>query len=367
MLVAQNAGRGSRLGGILIEGVSVSYAGARVIEQLSLTIADGAFFTLLGPSGCGKTTLLRTLAGFLPVDSGTIRFGETDVTQTPPYRRDIGMVFQDYALFPDKTVFDNVAYGLRARKRDDATVRAKTGEYLERVGLSGFEARRPAELSGGQRQRVALARALVIEPQVLLMDEPLSNLDAKLRVQVRETIHDLQREAAITTVFVTHDQEEALALSDAIGLMRAGSIEQMGAPAEIYAAPISSYVADFVGAANVIAIKAPVRAEPGARVMLRLADAEISARAITIVPDGEAWLLARQEDVGLHPASVPGGMIATILRRQYLGSRTHYRVKLGAEGPVLTVERTGADHSRFAEGETVHVVLDPLRTLLVAR
>lgn len=355
------------MGGISIDGVSVSYAGNRVIEQLSLTIPNGSFFTLLGPSGCGKTTLLRTLAGFLPVDGGTIRFGERDVTETPPHRRDIGMVFQDYALFPDKTVFDNVAYGLRARRRDEATIRRLTGEYLERVGLSGFEVRRPAELSGGQRQRVALARALVIAPQVLLMDEPLSNLDAKLRVQVRETIHDLQREAAITTVFVTHDQEEALALSDAIGLMRAGKIEQMGAPAEIYSTPVSSYVADFVGAANVVAISVQEAVEPGAAATVRLADRDISARAVTHLPKGEAWLLARPEDIMIHPTSATLGLGATIMRRQYLGSRTHYRVKLGLDGPVLVVERTGADHSRFAEGESVQVVLDHLRTLVTPR
>jgi iron(III) transport system ATP-binding protein len=355
------------LGSISIESVSVSYAGNRVIEQLSLTIQDGAFFTLLGPSGCGKTTLLRTLAGFLSVDGGRIRFGEIDVTHTPPHLRDIGMVFQDYALFPDKTVFDNVAYGLRARKRDEATIRSKTGEYLERVGLSGFENRRPAELSGGQRQRVALARALVIAPQVLLMDEPLSNLDAKLRVQVRETIHDLQREAAITTVFVTHDQEEALALSDSIGLMREGRIEQMGTPAGIYSAPISSYVADFVGAANVVEIAAPSSVEAGGFGTVRLAGHDVSARAVTRIDAGKAWLLARQEDIMLHPAGNASYIAATILRRQYLGSRTHYRVRLATEGPDLTVERTGPDHSSFAEGATVTVALDPMRTLLVPR
>jgi iron(III) transport system ATP-binding protein len=357
----------NRLGGISIEDVSVSYAGNRVIERLSLTIPNGAFFTLLGPSGCGKTTLLRMLAGFLPVESGRIRFGETDVTDTPPHRRDIGMVFQDYALFPDKTVFDNVAYGLRARKRDEATIRRKTGEYLERVGLSGFEARRPAELSGGQRQRVALARALVIAPRLLLMDEPLSNLDAKLRVQVRETIHDLQREAAITTVFVTHDQEEALALSDAIGLMRAGKIEQMGPPSEIYAAPVSSYVADFVGGANVVPIRLAGGVEAGALARVRLADQEITARAVGRLSEGEAWLLARPEDIMLLPAGTGSGLAATILRRQYLGSRTHYRVKLGDDGPVLTVECTGADHARFAPGESVEAVLEPARTLVAPR
>lgn len=353
------------MSGIAIDGVSVSYAGNRVIENLSLSIAEGAFFTLLGPSGCGKTTLLRTLAGFLPVDSGTIRFGATDVTHTPAHRRDIGMVFQDYALFPDKTVFDNVAYGLRARKRDDATIRARVAEYLERVGLTGFGARRPAELSGGQRQRVALARALVIEPQVLLMDEPLSNLDAKLRVQVRETIADLQREAGITTVFVTHDQEEALALSDTIGLMRSGRIEQNAAPADIYARPVSAYVADFVGAANVVPVQTPDHADPAMPVVVRLADIEVAARASEPLMAGEARLLARQEDIALHRAAGPGRLPGVIVRRQYLGSRTHYRVRIGDEGPVLAVERTGADHAALVEGEAVHVAFDPQRTLLV--
>lgn len=355
------------MGRIFVDRVCVSYAGNRVIENLSLEIGDGAFFTLLGPSGCGKTTLLRTLAGFLPVDRGTIRFGETDVTHTPAHLRDIGMVFQDYALFPDKTVFDNVAYGLRARKVAETTVHAKVGEYLERVGLSGFAQRRPAELSGGQRQRVALARALVIAPQVLLMDEPLSNLDAKLRVQVRETIHDLQKEAAITTVFVTHDQEEALALSDVIGLMRAGSIEQMGPPADIYAAPVSSYVADFVGAANVIPVEIAAEAQPGAAVSVTPAGLEIRARAVAALTPGPAQLILRQEDIALLPASTVAGLPGTVLRRQYLGSRTHYRVRLGQNGPVLAVERTGADHAGYAEEHAVSVVLDPLRTLLVPR
>ncbi len=179
-----------------IENLAVAYGASRVIDGLSLAIEAGSFFTLLGPSGCGKTTLLRTLAGFIPAAAGRISFGGRDVTHLAPHQRDIGMVFQDYALFPDKTVFENVAYGLRARRIAESDIRQRVGEHLERVGLSAFPARRPAELSGGQRQRVALARALVIRPTLLLMDEPLSNLDAKLRVQVRETIAELQREAA---------------------------------------------------------------------------------------------------------------------------------------------------------------------------
>ncbi|MGL4495082.1 MAG: ABC transporter ATP-binding protein [Beijerinckiaceae bacterium] len=343
---------------IAIENISVSYAGARVIDGLSLSIADGSFFTLLGPSGCGKTTLLRTLAGFLPADAGVIRFGATDVTQIPPHRRDIGMVFQDYALFPDKTVYDNVAYGLRARKRDEQAIKARVGEYLERVGLTGFHTRRPAELSGGQRQRVALARALVIQPQVLLMDEPLSNLDAKLRVQVRESIADLQREAGITTVFVTHDQEEALALSDRIGLMRQGRIEQNGTPQDIYARPNSAYVADFIGAANTLPVTLAASAQPGLEIAAVLAGTEARATAVSAVAAGPAVLIVRPEDAALSRTISAGSRPVTILRRQYLGNRTRYLVSLGNEGaPSLSVEMTGAGHTDFAAGETVQLML----------
>ena len=210
--------------GIQIDDLAVAYGGQRVIDGLQLAIEPGTFFTLLGPSGCGKTTLLRTIAGFLAAERGSLKFGGTDVTRLPPHQRDIGMVFQDYALFPDKTVFDNVAYGLRARKVAGPALRERVAAALDRVGLGHLGDRHPAALSGGQRQRVALARALVIQPRVLLMDEPLSNLDAKLRVQVRETIITLQREARITTVFVTHDREEALAMSDRIGVMNQGRL-----------------------------------------------------------------------------------------------------------------------------------------------
>ncbi|MFC6761665.1 ABC transporter ATP-binding protein [Sulfitobacter porphyrae] len=215
-------------------------------------IADGTFFTLLGPSGCGKTTLLRIVAGFVSPTSGQVTFGKDDMTFVPPHRRGVGMVFQDYALFPDKTVFDNVAYGLRARHVAAKTIRSKVPEYLERVGLDGFADRLPSEMSGGQRQRVALARALVIEPRVLLMDEPLSNLDASLRVQMRDVIRTLQQETRTTTIFVTHDQEEALAMSDEIAVMKNGRIVQCGAPEEVYRSPETAYVSSFVGAANLL-------------------------------------------------------------------------------------------------------------------
>lgn len=347
---------------ITIEKLAVSYSGTRIIDGLDLTIAAGTFFTLLGPSGCGKTTLLRTLAGFLPVAGGSIRFGTENVTAVPAHRRDIGMVFQDYALFPDKTVFDNVAYGLRARRRDEAAIRQKVGEYLERVGLSAFGERHPAALSGGQRQRVALARALVIQPQVLLMDEPLSNLDAKLRIQVRETIADLQREAGITTVFVTHDQEEALALSDRIGLMRQGRIEQNATPQEIYLAPVSAYVADFVGAANVIPVETSGHADPETPLSVELAGGRVTARASAALAAGKAVLIARPEDLRMARGEEVGNAVrGIIVRKQYLGSRTGYRVR-PAEGGDIAVDLHGPGHDGFETGETVGLVFDPGKT-----
>ena len=354
---------------VTIDKLAVAYGGAKVIDNLSLHIAASSFFTLLGPSGCGKTTLLRTLAGFLHAVDGRLLFGERDVTHVPAHLRDIGMVFQDYALFPDKTVFDNVAYGLRARKQGETTVKAKVGEYLERVGLSGFAARRPAELSGGQRQRVALARALVIKPQLLLMDEPLSNLDAKLRVQVRETIAELQREAGITTIFVTHDQEEALALSDRIGLMKQGRLEQVGTPDEIYRTPISAYVADFVGGANTLAVTLAKHVEAGDGIAFDYAGANLRVRVPTALPPGGAMLIARPEDISFSrtTANNPStSMVSgTVAAKQYLGSSTHYSVTLPT-GSRITVLLHGQGHDAHETGSPVALSFAPDKTLLVA-
>ncbi len=324
---------------ISISNLTVGYGVTPVIADLSLDVADGTLFTLLGPSGCGKTTLLRTIAGFIPVRSGSLRFGDRDVTRLPAHLRDVGMVFQDYALFPDKSVFDNVAYGLRARKRDAATIKATVGEYLERVGLSAFADRLPAALSGGQRQRVALARALAIKPTVLLMDEPLSNLDAKLRVQVRETIADLQKEIGITTVLVTHDQEEALVLSDRIGLMRLGQLEQSGTPEDLYARPKSAYVADFVGAANTLPATLAATVAENARASIAISGMLIAAHAPAALRAGEVMLIARSESLTLLPqdSARPNALPCTIVRRQYLGARTNYTVEI-AGGIVLRVE-----------------------------
>ena len=351
--------------GIRIENLGVTYGNHRVIEGLSLTIEPGSFFTLLGPSGCGKTTLLRTIAGFIDASAGRILFGGSDVTRLPAHRRNIGMVFQDYALFPDKTVNDNVAYGPRARGEDGASMRRKVGEALERVGLGHLGERHPAALSGGQRQRVALARALVIQPQVLLMDEPLSNLDAKLRHQVRGTITELQREAGITTVFVTHDQEEALSMSDRIGVMKSGKLEQVGTPAQIYRESVSAYVADFVGAANTIEIDAPTETQGTASI--GLAGHTMTARVPEPLTGLKAMFVARPEDISLAPRGEGRGnrVTGTVTGRQYLGGKTSYVVEIG-EGVALAVETHGDGHDRYAPGAAVDLGFDPQKTMVLA-
>ncbi len=235
--------------------------GQPLFADLDLEIPSGQFFTLLGPSGCGKTTLLRMLAGFVVPDAGRIWFGERDVTALPAHKRGVGMVFQDYALFPDRSALANVMYGLDARGVAAAEAKKRAMAMLERVGLADLAERPPAKLSGGQRQRVAMARALVIEPQLLLLDEPLAALDVKLRVELRAMVRELQLESKVTTVFVTHDQEEALALSDLVAVMDRGRIVQIGEPAEVYARPANAYAADFVGSANVLADGRIVRRE----------------------------------------------------------------------------------------------------------
>ena len=355
--------------GIRIEDLCIAYAQQRVIDGLSLTIEPGSFFTLLGPSGCGKTTLLRAIAGFVPVQSGRMSFGNEDVTRLAPHERNIGMVFQDYALFPNRSVFENVAYGLRARRTAEATIRQKVPAALERVGLGHLGERLPAALSGGQRQRVALARALVIQPRVLLMDEPLSNLDAKLRVQVRQTIAELQREAAITTVFVTHDQEEALALADRIAVMHKGRIAQLGTPREVYETPASGYVADFVGAANLL----PVRGTgfDGQRAVLALGAVALQAPSTTDWSGRDAVLVARPEHIALEP---PGaGLVPGRVRSfQYLGVKTSYRVALtgamGAAGAerIVNVDLPSHGHRPFAAGAEVGLRFDAERSRVVA-
>ncbi|CAN5737784.1 N/A [soil metagenome] len=240
------------MAGIVIAGVSRTFGTVRAVDNVSLEVGEGEFFTLLGPSGCGKTTLLRMIAGFSDLDAGEIRFGSERIDRLPAHVRDIGMVFQNYAVFPNLTVAGNVAYGLKARKVAAAEIDRRVDEALALVQLPGYGGRWPHQLSGGQLQRVAIARALVIRPRVLLFDEPLSNLDARLRISMRTEIRELQKSLGITAIYVTHDQEEAMSVSDRIALMQAGRLEQVGAPVDIYRHPVSRFAAEFMGTTNLV-------------------------------------------------------------------------------------------------------------------
>jgi iron(III) transport system ATP-binding protein len=309
---------------IRFEGVTQRYDGAPLFEGLDLEIPSGKFFTLLGPSGCGKTTLLRMLAGFVVPDAGRVWFGDRDVTALPVHKRGVGMVFQDYALFPDRSALANVLYGLAAREVPSAEARRRALAMLERVGLADYADRAPATLSGGQRQRVAMARALVIEPQLLLLDEPLAALDVKLRVELRAMVRELQLESGITTVFVTHDQEEALALSDVVAVMDRGRIVQMGAPAGIYANPATGYAADFLGSANLIEA------------------------------DGGKLKVVRREEVRLGEGDIRG----TIEHVEFRGSITGYRIRTALG--VIHVDAWSLQHDRtYRRGEEVMLRIPP--------
>jgi iron(III) transport system ATP-binding protein len=353
---------------ITISGVAKAFGGTVVLKGVDLSIPDGEFFTLLGPSGCGKTTLLRTVAGFIEPDAGRLLFDREDVTRKPVHRRDIGMVFQDYALFPDKSVFDNVAYGLRARRIDETTIRVQVTEHLERIGLGHLGGRYPAELSGGQRQRAALARALVIRPRVLLMDEPLSNLDAKLRLAMRETILDLQRATKTTTIFVTHDQEEALSMSDRVAIMDHGVIAQIGTPEDLYDQPANAYVADFIGPANVLPVR--VDRQAGDRhVIVSMAGFEFRCIDGGVTPGSEAKLITRPEHLVIAKGEACPGSLnvirGQIKRRQYLGARTVYSVAFG-NGLTITAEHyAGAHLPALDEGQGVDVFV-PMTARIVA-
>jgi iron(III) transport system ATP-binding protein len=328
---------------ISIKGLIKRFDQQTVLQNLNLVIPEGSFFTLLGPSGCGKTTLLRCIAGFNEPDSGNILFDDDDITHVPAHQRNIGMVFQDYALFPDKTVFDNVAYGLRARKVAKAECATRTEQALDRVGLKALMLRLPAQLSGGQRQRVALARAMVIKPRVLLMDEPLSNLDAKLRLSMRDMIRELQQQEQITTVFVTHDQEEALVMSDLIAVMQSGRIAQLDTPELLYTKPIAAYVADFVGSANLL----PVIFHSDGQVVVSnnvlnvdTRDCDVS-QPLRLVLRPELLTLTLIDTTSKSASSNESNVLPVkVLKRQYLGGKTSYRVALN-NGFELQVDTAG--------------------------
>ena len=358
---AQHAGTVRQATDVRLEGLRKQFGEVAAVDGVTLEIRAGEFFSLLGPSGCGKTTTLRMIGGFeLPTD-GRILLGDRDVTMDPPERRPVNMVFQSYALFPHLTVFENIAFGLRRRKTPDAEVRARVGESLDLVHLAGYDKRRPDQMSGGQQQRVALARALVNRPQVLLLDEPLGALDLKLRRELQVELKRVQLEVGITFIYVTHDQEEALALSDRIAVMDHGKVEQLGSPEELYDKPQSRFVAGFIGTTNLL--EAVVERVDGTVAVVRLADGE---RGLATAGDAAAGdtvdLAIRPEAIHLEPAN-PGdpapsdttGMAlgGQILQSAYLGTSISFQVRTaGGETLAVVVPR---GHQRFGIGDAVRV------------
>jgi iron(III) transport system ATP-binding protein len=353
---------------VRLEGVSKRFAGDVVaVDGLDLKVEPGSLVTLLGPSGCGKTTTLRMIAGLERASGGRILIDEQDVTHLPANLRDVTMVFQSYALFPHMNVFDNVAYGLRVARVSGAELTRRVGEALEMVGMEGLEKRSSAALSGGQQQRVALARALVMQPRVLLFDEPLSNLDAKLRRRVRQDIRDLQQRLGITSVYVTHDQEEALAISDLIVVMHRGRVQQTGSPFELYTRPANRFVADFIGSASFL---------PGSYDGESVSVGDYSFPHRQAVATGGVSVMVRPEAVRLAEAASgpaagrpgePGpngsGLRAMVKSVSYLGLATE--LLLDTPAGELSATVTGEGWSELARGSEIRVEFRPAGVYLL--
>ena len=321
------------------------------VDNVSFTVEAGSLVTLLGPSGCGKTTTLRIIAGLEMVTDGRVLIGESDVTRLPATERDVSMVFQSYALFPHMTVLENVAYGLHVSGLAKAQAHAQAEDGLELVGLKGYGARLPSELSGGQQQRVAVARALVLEPQVLLFDEPLSNLDAKLRRRVREEIRELQQNLGLTSIYVTHDQEEALAVSDRIIVMRNAAIAQQGTPRELYEEPADIFVANFIGDANLVNVEITEVNGEWASVRIGSIDTTLPSRGLKA---GTAKVAIRPEALLLSTQTASDGLQGCVLKATYLGSHIEYTID-SPLGELFVIDSRIA-HS-IPAGHTVSVKL----------
>ncbi|MCV0377562.1 ABC transporter ATP-binding protein [Microbacterium sp.] len=361
---------------VRLDRVTKRFGDFTAVDDLSLAIEHGEFFSLLGPSGCGKTTTLRMIGGFEEVTSGAIHIGETEVTDLPPFQRRVNTVFQNYALFPHLDVFENIAFGLRRRKTPSGEIRSMVASMLDLVDLAGYEKRKPNQLSGGQQQRIALARALVNNPDVLLLDEPLGALDLKLRKQMQVELKRIQDEVGITFVFVTHDQEEAMTMSDRIAVMRQGRIEQLGQPEELYERPRTEFVAGFLGVSNLLDGDAVGRT--GEDVDIRLGDG-----AVVRVPAASVNG-SRHVRVGIRPEklrvtarggepSPDGGLNAldgTVLDASYIGVHTQYLVET-ADGHKITVyaqnlETSGASEA-LGDGEAVRLTWKPQHTFVIDR
>ena len=340
-----------------IEAVSKRFASYKALDRVDLTVGAGEFIALLGPSGCGKTTLLRCIAGFLTPDDGRIRIEGDEITQMPPYRRPLNTVFQSYALFPHMSVLDNVAYGPRRAGAGRSEAQARAREALALVGLADMGARLPRDLSGGQQQRVALARAIVNRPKLLLLDEPLSALDLKLRRRMQIELKHIQEKLGIAFIFVTHDQEEAMAMANRIVVMNAGRIEQAGTPAEIYRAPATHFVAEFVGEPNLI----PVLPAANGRVSLAVAGIELPAGA------GARWAMVRPEDVVLVDGPVPADLAtASGILEEVIAVGPMTTLFVRCDGVLLKVARLGMSCADLGPGSRVTIGLRPSSLHMIA-
>ena len=351
---------------LALEGVVKKYATALGVGPIDLDVVNGEFLSLLGPSGCGKTTTLHIIAGLLLPTAGRVRMAGRDITRVEPRRRDMGLVFQNYALFPHKTIFDNVAFGLRMRKTPRAEIEQRVRHMLDTVGLPGVETRLPDQLSGGQRQRVALARALVIEPTVLLLDEPLSNLDAMLRKRMRQELRELQRRLAITTIFVTHDQDEAFEMSDRVALLNHGRIEQLGAPEELYDMPANRFVAEFIGEANFV--EGRILQANGASALVEIADG-IRLPAKTgrsgFQAGDRTFVMIRPErmDLTLQEPNRQDAIPGRIAKRVFSGESISFEVE-AANGIRLLCSKPSLPHFRDLRlDQGVWIIPDECRAL----
>ncbi len=345
---------------VRLQNLRKAYGPTVVLPDVNLEVQRGEFFTLLGPSGCGKTTLLRMIAGFNTITGGTIAFGDKVINDLAPAKRNIGMVFQNYAVFPHMTVRGNIAFGLHRRGLGRAEIIRRTDQIMDVVHITDFADQYPRNLSGGQQQRVALARSIVIEPSLLLMDEPLSNLDAKLRIEMRQAIRDIQREVGITTIYVTHDQEEAMAVSDRIAVMNKGNIEHLGRPREVFLAPESLFVAQFIGRTNVLDC---VVALEGGQLSLRC----VSGLTLPVPESLSSVLAARAgEDVvvTVRPQDVTlvvggAGSAGEILSTEFLGQEVGLRIKIGESAPLNV--STSSALPELATGAKVRIAVEPER------
>jgi spermidine/putrescine transport system ATP-binding protein len=339
-----------------LRNITKRFGPVTAVDRVNLTIGEGEFLTLLGPSGCGKTTLLRTLSGFETSDDGEVLLDGRDVTLLPPYRRDVNQVFQSYALFPHMTVWDNIAFGLKLRHLPRSEIRDRVGDALRIVNLAGLESRRPAQLSGGQQQRIALARAIVCRPKVLLLDEPLAALDARLRQAMQVELKHLQRQLGITFVLVTHDQHEALVMSDRIAVMNAGRIEQLGSPTDVYLRPATPFTANFLGQANLW----PAQVTDGSRVTIPgAANLSFSAAHVLATPKA-ITLLVRPEKVCVSTA--PGGAVsfaAKFVEWFFTGATTELRLVTNDDLKVTAVSLNRGPQPQWTQGMTLYCSFDP--------